>query len=88
MSEPSSTRPPDVVSSITDDVLPNHVPPQEARSAGRFGYDKPAADNCIVLLIDHQIGLMAGVRDFTPWQSTKAMLWALHASLAHLTSRS
>ena len=32
--------------------------------AGNFGYAKPTPDNSIVLLIDHQIDLMAGVRDF------------------------
>jgi len=58
-------RPADIVSSITDSVLPNKVSPEEARKDGRFGHDKPTPDNSIVLLIDHQIGLMAGVRDFT-----------------------
>lgn len=82
MSKPSSTRPPDVVSSITDNVLPNHVPPQEARSAGQFGYDKPTADNSIVLLIDHQIGLMAGVRDFTSLAEYKSNVVGL-ARIAH-----
>ncbi|MBD2940486.1 isochorismatase family protein [Burkholderia pseudomallei] len=28
-------------------------------------YDKPTPENAIVLFIDHQIGLMAGVRDFS-----------------------
>ena len=58
-------RPEDVVSPITDGVLPNKVTSEEALKAGRFGHDKPTPDNSIVLLIDHQIGLMAGVRDFT-----------------------
>ena len=61
----SNERPADVVSPITDAALPNKLPPAEAIAAGRHGHDKPTPDNCIVLLIDHQIGLMAGVRDFT-----------------------
>jgi nicotinamidase-related amidase len=58
-------RPADIVSPITDSSLPNRTSADEARKAGRFGHDKPTPDNSIVLLVDHQIGLMAGVRDFT-----------------------
>lgn len=58
-------RPADIVSPITDSVLPNKVSPADARKAGRFGHDKPTPDNTIVLLVDHQIGLMASVRDFS-----------------------
>jgi len=36
----------------------------EARRNGRVPYDKPTALNAIMLFIDHQVGLMAGVRDF------------------------
>ena len=61
----SEKRPADIVSPITDSVLPNKVSLSDARSAGRVGHDKPTAENSILLLIDHQIGLMAGVRDFT-----------------------
>lgn len=57
-------RPADIVSPITDTALPNKVPAADAQRAGRFGHDKPTPDNSIVLLVDHQIGLMAGVRDF------------------------
>lgn len=57
-------RPADIVSPITDAVLPNKTSAEDARKAGRFGHDKPTPDNSIVLLIDHQIGLMSGVRDF------------------------
>lgn len=56
-------RPADIVSSIGDAVLSNRVAAAEARAAGRYGYDKPTADNSIVLLVDHQIGLMLGMRD-------------------------
>lgn len=58
-------RPADIVSPITDTILPDKVSLTDARSAGRVGHDKPTSENSIVLLIDHQIGLMAGVRDFT-----------------------
>lgn len=58
-------RPADIVSSIEDHVLPNRVSVAEARAGGRFGHDKPTPENSIVLLIDHQIGLMAGMRDTT-----------------------
>ncbi|HSX66856.1 isochorismatase family protein [Nocardioides sp.] len=61
----SETRTPDVVSPITDRPLPTRRRPAEAREAGAFGYDKPTIDNSIVLLIDHQIGLMASTRDTT-----------------------
>lgn len=65
MSNPSTTpRPADIFSPITDSVLPNKISAAEARKAGRYGHDKPTPDNSIMLLVDHQIGLMAGVRDF------------------------
>lgn len=60
----AQTRPTDIVSPITDQILPNRVSLAEARAAGRAGHDKPTPENSIVLLVDHQIGLMAGVRDF------------------------
>ncbi len=57
-------RPADIVSPVTDSALPNKVSAADARKAGRFGHDKPTSKNSVVLLVDHQIGLMAGVRDF------------------------
>ena len=54
-------RPADIVSPITDIALPDKVSLADARSAARVGHDKPTSENSIVLLIDHQIGLMAGV---------------------------
>jgi nicotinamidase-related amidase len=57
-------RPADIVSPIGDQVLPNKVSATEARRAGRAAYDKPTPQNSIMLFIDHQIGLMASVRDF------------------------
>ena len=59
-----SQRPADIVSPISNKMLAQKVDAQEARRAGRVAYDKPTADNAIMLFIDHQIGLMAGVRDF------------------------
>ncbi|MYT73480.1 MULTISPECIES: isochorismatase family protein [unclassified Streptomyces] len=53
----------DIISPITDTPLPDRVSLDEARAAGRFGHSKPTIDNSIVLLIDHQIGLMASSRD-------------------------
>lgn len=58
-----STRPDDIVSPITDLIQGPSVPAAEAAHAGRTPYDKPTPDNTIFLFIDHQIGLMAGVRD-------------------------
>lgn len=58
-------RPADIISPISDVVLPNKASAEEASRAGRFVHDKPTPENSILLLIDHQIGLMAGVRDFT-----------------------
>ncbi|MBR8210644.1 isochorismatase family protein [Burkholderia cenocepacia] len=54
----------DVVSPVDNRILPPVVTAEEAARAGRAVYDKPTPENSIVLLIDHQIGLMAGVRDF------------------------
>jgi nicotinamidase-related amidase len=56
-------RPADVVSPITDAVLPHRVSYADARAAGRRGYDKPTPENSILLLVDHQMGLMLGMRD-------------------------
>jgi nicotinamidase-related amidase len=55
---------PEIISPITDGALPTRTTVDEARKQGRLGYDKPTAQNSITLFIDHQIGLMAGIRDF------------------------
>lgn len=55
----------DVVSPVFDGVAPLLVTPDDAEAAGRFGYDKPTPENTVMLFIDHQIGLMSGVRDFS-----------------------
>ena len=58
-------RPADIISPITDTALSDKISLADAQAAGRIGHDKPTSENSIVLLLDHQIGLMAGVRDFT-----------------------
>jgi nicotinamidase-related amidase len=60
----ATDRPADIVSPTTNEVLPSKVSPADARAAGRVGYDKPTPQNAVMLFIDHQIGLMVGVRDF------------------------
>lgn len=57
-------RPADIVSPIADQTLPTKVSPADARKAGRSAYEKPTPQNSIMLFVDHQIGLMASVRDF------------------------
>ena len=61
-------RPDDIVSPTTDAVLANRVTADDARAAGRYGHSKPTPENSIVLLVDHQIGLMSGMRG-TPARS-------------------
>ena len=53
----------DIVSPTTSAVLPMRVSHEEARRTGRRGYDKPTPQNSIMLLVDHQMGLMLGMRD-------------------------
>jgi hypothetical protein len=73
----TATRPDDIVSPIADGALPNRVTAAEARTAGRYGHDKPTPDNSILLLIDHQIGLLAGMRDTTSLAELKSNLVGL-----------
>lgn len=54
----------EVVSPVTDRIILPRTSAEEARRKGYFVYDKPTIENSIMLFIDHQIGLMAGVRDF------------------------
>ena len=61
----TASTPTEVISPITDSVLAPRTSNAEARKQGRFVYDKPTPENTVLLLIDHQIGLMAGVRDFS-----------------------
>lgn len=55
----------DIISPTSDGALSNRTTPEQARKQGRFAYDKPTSQNTIMLFIDHQIGLMAGIRDFS-----------------------
>lgn len=59
------SRPTDIVTPTTDRMLPPRATAEEASRVGRVPYSKPTAENAVMLFIDHQIGLMAGVRDFT-----------------------
>ncbi len=70
-------RPEDIVSPTTDSVLPTKVTSADAAAAGRVPYDKPTPDNSVMLFIDHQIGLMVGVRDFANLVTYKANVVAL-----------
>mgnify|MGYP003577226064 CR=1 FL=1 len=68
---------PEVVSPITDKVLPHKATPAEARKAGRYAYEKPTPQNSIMLFIDHQIGLMASTRDFAQASGYKSNVVSL-----------
>ena len=70
-------RPDDIVSPITDEIVPPKAKLEEARASGRVGYDKPTPQNSVLLLVDHQIGLMAGIRDFPTLATYKANVIAL-----------
>lgn len=73
----AQTRPADIVSPITDTALAYKVSPAEARRAGRVAYDKPTPENSIMLFVDHQVGLMASVRDFQQASGYKGNVVAL-----------
>ncbi len=53
----------DIFSPTTSAVLPTRVSYEDAKRAGRRGYNKPTPQNSIVMLVDHQMGLMLGMRD-------------------------
>ncbi len=53
-----------IVTPIDAAYLQNAVPADAAAAAGDFVYTPPTPENTIMLFIDHQIGLMAGIRDF------------------------
>jgi isochorismate hydrolase len=65
-------RPADIISPITDSIMPPEVALADAHAAARVGYDKPTPQNSVLLLVDHQIGLMAGVRDLPSLATYKA----------------
>lgn len=60
-----TNRPTDITSPVKDQMLPLKTSVDEARRQGRVPYEKPTPPNAIMLFIDHQVGLMAGVRDFS-----------------------
>jgi nicotinamidase-related amidase len=70
-------RPADIVSPIGDKTLPNKVSAVDARKLGRVAYEKPTPQNSIMLFIDHQIGLMASVRDFSQASGYKSNVLSL-----------
>lgn len=70
-------RPADIISPTRSEVLPTKMSAADARAEGRVGYDKPAPQNSVMLFIDHQIGLMVGVRDFPSLATYKANVVAL-----------
>ncbi len=70
-------RPADIVSPITDKPMSTRTSAADARKAGRVAYEKPTPDNSIMLFIDHQVGLMASVRDFAQASGYKANVVAL-----------
>jgi nicotinamidase-related amidase len=57
-------RPADIVSPTSDGYLANQIDAETAVINGDFAYVPPSPDNSNMLFIDHQIGLMAGIRDF------------------------
>ena len=52
----------EIISGLSDQVLPNTLSAAEAKEKGFKPYDKPTADNSIMLFIDNQIGLLSSVR--------------------------
>jgi nicotinamidase-related amidase len=72
-----TNRPADIVSPIKDQMLPLKAPADEVRRHGRIPYDKPTPQNAIMLFIDHQIGLMAGIRDFASLAEYKSNIVGL-----------
>lgn len=67
----------DIVSPVTSKVLVNKVTPAQARQAGHAAYEKPTPQNSIMLFVDHQIGLMASVRDFAQGSGYKSNVVSL-----------
>lgn len=67
----------EIISPIKDSALKNKITPADARKNGHFSYEKPTIDNSIMLFVDHQIGLMAGVRDFSNLSTYKNNIVAL-----------
>lgn len=72
-----AARPNDIVSPVTDKVLAPNTSPEEARAQKRSVYDPPTPDNSIMLLIDHQVGLLSSVRDTSSLAELKSNIVGL-----------
>ena len=53
----------ELVTPIDSAVLEAKTPARAAVGAGRYAYDRPTPQNSVLLLVDHQVGLMSGVQD-------------------------
>lgn len=71
------SQPADIVSPITDQVLPLQVSSHAAGGNARYIYSKPTPENSVMLFIDHQVGLMASVRDFAQASAYRANVVSL-----------
>lgn len=67
----------EIFSPITDKILPTQLSAEQAKANGNFVYSKPTIENSVILFIDHQIGLMAGVRDFQNLSAYKSNVLGL-----------
>lgn len=52
----------EIISPITDQALPDKLSAEEAARQGHFVHSQPTPENSILLLIDHQIGLIESTR--------------------------
>lgn len=73
----STTRVPDIVSPTSDKALGPKTKPEDARKQGRSVYDRPTPENSIMLLIDHQVGLLGSVRDTSSLAELKSNILGL-----------
>lgn len=74
---PSTPRPNDIVSPTSDKSTGPKTKPEDAKRQGRFVYDRPTADNSVLLLIDHQVGLLSSVRDTSSLAELKSNIVGL-----------
>ena len=77
LAQSAGTRPADIITSISSKVLAPITANAEARKLGRYVYDKPTPQNSVMLFIDHQVGLISGVRDFQSLSEYKNNVVAL-----------
>lgn len=52
----------EIVTDLQASALPDQLSNEEAKARGNYVHSKPTAENSIILLIDHQIGLLSSVR--------------------------